>query len=578
MESQRRTQISFMARPRNIKNSLMTLNPTFFLHFLALSPFTSLLFSPKKSPRNRHPCSAPKPSFFFLSLLIFFSFLGFLILSSILISQNKVPCSANPSSSPFSSFSFPFFSSSYSPLHIASLSALISASSDDDDDEPRLSQSVMVPLPVHRVSGNLSEEEREFWQQPDGEGYQPCLDLSIGYRRASAGILKGKRRFLMVVVSGGLNQQRNQIIDAVVIARILEAALVVPVLQVNHIWGDESEFSDIFDVEHFKKTLQADVRVVSSLPSTHLVSRQTVETQIPYHVPPLWIRARFFKQINQEGVLVLKGLDSKLSKNLPPDLQKLRCKVAFHALRFAAPIRELGNRLTKRMWIEGPYISIHLRLEKDVWVRTGCLTGLGPKYDHIISKERDSNPDFRTRRLDMTYIQRRLAGLCPLNALEVVRLIKALGAPSNARIYIAGGEPFGGTEALKPLVAEFPNVVTKEMLAREGELAPYIKRSSVLAAIDYIVSLSSNVFVPSHGGNMARAMQGHRAYVGHRKFIKPNKRMMLHFFEEGSIPDTEFSSIMKKLHRRALGQPELRTNKRDRDVVAYPVPECLCKQ
>ncbi|CAL5440830.1 unnamed protein product [Camellia sinensis] len=575
MESQRRTQISFMARPRNIKNSLMTLNPTFFLHFLALSPFTSLLFSPKKSPRNRHPCSAPKPSFFFLSLLIFFSFLGFLILTSILISQNKVPCSANPSSSPFSSFSFPFFSSSYSPLHIASLSALISASSDD---EPRLSQSVMVPLPVHRVSGNLSEEEREFWQQPDGEGYQPCLDLSIGYRRASAGILKGKRRFLMVVVSGGLNQQRNQIIDAVVIARILEAALVVPVLQVNHIWGDESEFSDIFDVEHFKKTLQADVRVVSSLPSTHLVSRQTVETQIPYHVPPLWIRARFFKQINQEGILVLKGLDSKLSKNLPPDLQKLRCKVAFHALRFAAPIRELGNRLTKRMWIEGPYISIHLRLEKDVWVRTGCLTGLGPEYDHIISKERDSNPDFRTRRLDMTYIQRRLAGLCPLNALEVVRLIKALGAPSNARIYIAGGEPFGGTEALKPLVAEFPNVVTKEMLAREGELAPYIKRSSVLAAIDYIVSLSSNVFVPSHGGNMARAMQGHRAYVGHRKFIKPNKRMMLHFFEEGSIPDTEFSSIMKKLHRRALGQPELRTNKRDRDVVAYPVPECLCKQ
>jgi hypothetical protein len=44
---------------------------------------------------------------------------------------------------------------------------------------------------------------------------------------------------LVVVASGGLNQQRNQIVDAVVIARILEAALVVPVLQVNPIWGDE---------------------------------------------------------------------------------------------------------------------------------------------------------------------------------------------------------------------------------------------------------------------------------------------------------------------------------------------------
>ncbi|KAL2538244.1 putative serine/threonine-protein kinase [Forsythia ovata] len=46
----------------------------------------------------------------------------------------------------------------------------------------------------------------------------------------------------MVVVSGGMNQRRNQIVDAVVIARILGAALVVPILQVNVIWGDEIGF------------------------------------------------------------------------------------------------------------------------------------------------------------------------------------------------------------------------------------------------------------------------------------------------------------------------------------------------
>lgn len=109
----------------------------------------------------------------------------------------------------------------------------------DNEDEPTLSNSVMVPLPAHGVVGNVSEEEREFWQQPDGKGYRPCLDFSIGYRKASARISNEKRRFLVVVASGGLNQQRNEIIDAVVIARILEAALVVPVLQVNLIWGDE---------------------------------------------------------------------------------------------------------------------------------------------------------------------------------------------------------------------------------------------------------------------------------------------------------------------------------------------------
>lgn len=97
----------------------------------------------------------------------------------------------------------------------------------------------MVPLPAHGVAADLSDEEREFWKQPDGEGYRPCLDFSIEYRKASAKISKEKRRFLMVMVSGGLNQQRNQIADAVVIARILEAALVVPVLKVNLIWKDE---------------------------------------------------------------------------------------------------------------------------------------------------------------------------------------------------------------------------------------------------------------------------------------------------------------------------------------------------
>lgn len=32
-------------------------------------------------------------------------------------------------------------------------------------------------------------------------------------------------------------------------------------------------------------------------------------------------------QFNREGVLLLRGLDSRLTKDLPPDLQKLRCKV-----------------------------------------------------------------------------------------------------------------------------------------------------------------------------------------------------------------------------------------------------------
>lgn len=424
--------------------------------------------------------------------------------------------------------------------------------------------------------GEEESGKSEFWKQPDGLGYKPCLGLTREYKRESIEIVKDRRKYLMVVVSGGLNQQRNQIVDAVVIARILGAALVVPILQVNVIWGDESEFSDIFDMEHFKSVLADDVRVVSSLPSTHLMTRPVEEKRTPLHVSPRWIRQRYQRRLSREGVLLLRGLDSRLSKDLPSDLQKLRCKVAFHALRFAQPILELGNKLAERMRSKGPYVALHLRLEKDVWVRTGCLPGLSHEYDEIINNERKLRPELLTARSNMTYHERKLAGLCPLNAMEVTRLLKALGAPRNSRIYWAGGQPFGGKEALLPLIREFPNFYNKEDIASPGELQPFQNRASVMAAIDYIVSENSDVFMPSHGGNMGHAIQGHRAYAGHKKYITPNKRQMLPYFLNSSLPEAEFKRIITDLHHDSLGQPELRTSKVGRDVTKYPIPECMC--
>ncbi|KAH7520685.1 hypothetical protein FEM48_Zijuj08G0171400 [Ziziphus jujuba var. spinosa] len=76
-------------------------------------------------------------------------------------------------------------------------------------------------------------------------------------------------------------------------------------------------------------------------------------------------------QLNQEGVLVY-WLDSKLSKNIPPDFETLRSKVASDALRFAAPIRELGNQFGKRMWIEGPYIDSNPLKQPPLETSSGC--------------------------------------------------------------------------------------------------------------------------------------------------------------------------------------------------------------
>lgn len=96
-------------------------------------------------------------------------------------------------------------------------------------------------------------------------------------------------------------------------------------------------------------------------------------------------------------------------------------QVAFQALRFAKPVQELGNNIAERMKSKGPYLALHLRMEKDVWVRTGCLPGLSPEYDEIVKNERIQHPELLTGKSNMTYHERKLAGLCPLNAIEVTR-------------------------------------------------------------------------------------------------------------------------------------------------------------
>ena len=52
---------------------------------------------------------------------------------------------------------------------------------------------------------------------------------------------------------------------------------------------------------------------------------------------------------------------------------------------------------------------------------------------------------------------------------------------------------------------------------------------------------------------------------------------MLSFFDDTSISDAEFGSIMRKLHRKSQVKPEMRANRRERDVIAYPIPGCMCR-
>lgn len=46
-------------------------------------------------------------------------------------------------------------------------------------------------------------------------------------------------------------------------------------------------------------------------------------------------------------------------------------------------------------------------------------------------------------------------------------------------------------------------------------------------------------------------------------------------FEDSSLSDSEFR--VRMLHKNSRGRSNPINKKRDRDVIAYPVPECMCK-
>ena len=66
-------------------------------------------------------------------------------------------------------------------------------------------------------------------------------------------------------------------------------------------------------------------------------------------------------------VVHLTKFDYRLSNRLATDLQKLRCRVNYHALRFTDQIGEMGETLIQRMKAKSKhFIALHLRYDLDM--------------------------------------------------------------------------------------------------------------------------------------------------------------------------------------------------------------------
>ncbi|KAG6782365.1 hypothetical protein POTOM_011764 [Populus tomentosa] len=417
------------------------------------------------------------------------------------------------------------------------------------------------------VAKEGSEQDTETFYLSSNFLTKLSLCVAAVRERASNG-------YLLIAASGGLNQQRTGITDAVVVARILNATLVVPELDHHSYWKDDSDFVNIFDVDWFISYLAKDVTIVKRVPDKVMRSMEKppYTMRVPRKSPPEYYLDQVLPILLRRRAVQLTKFDYRLASNLDEELQKLRCRANYHALRFTKPIQEIGERLvTKMQKMAKRYIAIHLRFEPDMLAFSGCYFGGGEKERFELGEIRkrwatlpDLSPDGERER-----------GKCPLTPHEVGLMLRALGFANDTYLYVASGEIYGGEETLRPLRELFPNFYTKEMLAIK-ELKSFFPFSSRMAAIDYIVCDESDVFVTNNNGNMAKILAGRRRYAGHKRTIRPNAKKLSALFKARDRMDWDtFAKKVKASQRGFMGEPdEVRPGRGD----FHEYPSCICEK
>nr|AQX44237.1 hypothetical protein [Phalaenopsis equestris] len=445
-----------------------------------------------------------------------------------------------------------------------------------------------------------NKQKSELWAPLVPQGWKPCApsESITGRPVKSSG-------FIQVFLDGGLNQQRMGICDAVAVAKILNATLVIPHLEVNPVWQDSSSFEEIFDVDHFINVLKDEISVVRELPPEYewstreyyaVAIRATRIKTTPVHASANWYIENVLPVLQSYGIVAIAPFSHRLAfDNMAGELQRLRCKVNFQALTFVPRINGLGETLVKRLrsprhvhsneFIQevvdenddgdgtGKYVTLHLRFDKDMAAHSACDFGGGKaerlalaKYRQVIWQGRVMNSQFTDEEL-------RNQGRCPMTPEEIGLLLAALGFNNKTRLYLASHKVYGGEARISSLRKLFPLMENKKSLLSSEELAGVEGKASLLAAVDYYVSMRSDIFISASPGNMHNAVVGHRTYEN-LKTIRPNMALLGQLFLNRSLEWSEFQREVQAGHRGREGQIRLRKPKQS--IYTYPASDCMC--
>ncbi|KNA19986.1 hypothetical protein SOVF_056480 isoform A [Spinacia oleracea] len=462
-------------------------------------------------------------------------------------------------------------------------------------DEPRLPGSLYrSPEVFERLwpflqadQGNHSSNAlTTVWPSRYQRGWKPCTNNSVVETE-----LPKSNGYFIIEANGGLNQQRLSICDAVAVAGLLNATLVIPIFHLNSVWRDSSKFGEIFDEDFFIYALRNKVNVIRQLPEdilqryNHNIS-SIVNLRLKAWSSPTYYLQKVLPKLLSLGAVRVAPFSNRLANTVPAEVQGLRCLANFEALRFSHPIRSLAEVMVQRMIQRGSrsggkYVSVHLRFEKDMVAFSCCMYDGGEeeKHEMDIAREKGWRGKFRRRGRVIRPGAIRRDGKCPLTPLEVGMMLRGMGFDNTTVVYVAAGTIYKADKFMAPLRKLFPLLETKDTLATAEELAPFQGHLSRLAAVDYTVCLHSEVFITTQGGNFPHFLMGHRRYIygGHSKTLVPDKRKLVLLFDNPDVRWETFQYQMQDMLYRSDSKGR-EMKKPTASLYTFPMPDCMCQE
>ncbi|KAF8413728.1 hypothetical protein HHK36_001721 [Tetracentron sinense] len=254
-----------------------------------------------------------------------------------------------------------------------------------------LAYSALAEKEFRRYSSN-------FWVEPykQASAWKPCANKSTPINQGNPTKNTG---FILVSANGGLNQQRVAVCNAVAVASLLNATLVVPKFLYSNVWKDPSQyqvalilksliwdgketqwkkymkyvlisvaivymnvcsgwsqFGDIYQEEYFMNILKDEVNIVKDLPhhlqslNVEAIGSLITDADIMKEAKPIEFVKTVLPLLLRNGVVHFLGFGNRLGFDpLPFKLQRLRCKCNFHALKFVPKIQQVGSLLVRRI-------------------------------------------------------------------------------------------------------------------------------------------------------------------------------------------------------------------------------------